>query len=114
LPPASNVLGTSSPVAEIVERAQAAGARVLLDGAQAAPHLPVDVAALGADFYAFSGHKLGAPTGIGVLYGRREVLEPLEPFFGGSEIIREVVGPPPARQRSDVRRRPRRACHPPR
>ena len=86
----SNVLGTINPVAEIIERAQAAGARVLLDGAQAAPHLPFDVAALGADFYAFSGHKLGAPTGIGVLYGRREVLEPLEPFFGGSEIIREV------------------------
>ena len=86
----SNVLGTINPVADIIERAQAAGARVLLDGAQAAPHLPVDVAALGPDFYAFSGHKLGAPTGIGVLYGRREVMEPLEPFFGGSEIIREV------------------------
>jgi cysteine desulfurase / selenocysteine lyase len=86
----SNVLGTINPVAEIIERAQAAGARVLLDGAQAAPHLPVDVAALGPDFYAFSGHKLGAPTGIGVLYGRREVMESLEPFFGGSEIIREV------------------------
>jgi cysteine desulfurase/selenocysteine lyase len=86
----SNVLGTINPVAEIVERAQAAGARVLLDGAQAAPHLPVDVAALGVDFYAFSGHKVGGPTGIGALYGRREVLEPLEPFLGGSEIIREV------------------------
>jgi cysteine desulfurase/selenocysteine lyase len=86
----SNVLGTVNPVAEIVERAQAAGARVLVDGAQAVPHLPVDVAALGVDFYAFSGHKVGGPTGIGVLYGRREVLEPLEPAFGGSEIIKEV------------------------
>jgi len=86
----SNVLGTVNPVADIVERAQAAGARVLVDGAQAAPHLPVDVASLGVDFYAFSGHKIGAPTGIGVLYGRREVLESLEPAIGGSEIIREV------------------------
>jgi cysteine desulfurase/selenocysteine lyase len=87
---ASNVLGTINPVAEIVERAQVAGARVLVDGAQAVPHLAVDVTALGVDFYAFSGHKMGAPTGIGVLYGRREVLEPLEPAFGGSEIIKEV------------------------
>ena len=86
----SNVLGTVNPVAAIVERAQAAGARVLVDGAQAVPHLPVDVAALGVDFYAFSGHKVGGPTGIGVLYGRREVLESLEPAFGGSEIIKEV------------------------
>ena len=86
----SNVLGTVNPVAQIVGRAQAAGARVLVDGAQAVPHIPVDVAELGVDFYAFSGHKLGAPTGIGVLYGRREILEALEPAIGGSEIIREV------------------------
>src|SRR6185503_20446572 len=70
----SNVLGTINPVREIADRAHAAGALVLLDGAQAAPHLPLDVAAPGADFYAFSGHKMLGPTGIGVLYGRREVL----------------------------------------
>jgi cysteine desulfurase/selenocysteine lyase len=86
----SNVLGTINPAAEIVRRAHAAGALVLLDGAQAAPHLPLDVAALGADFYVFSGHKMLGPTGIGVLYGRREVLEPLEPGVGGSEMIKEV------------------------
>ena len=86
----SNVLGTINPVVEIVQRAKAAGALALLDGAQAAPHLRLDLAALGCDFYVFSGHKMLGPTGIGVLYGRRETLETLEPGVGGSEMIKEV------------------------
>ncbi len=86
----SNVLGTINPVAQIARRAHEAGALVLTDGAQAAPHLSVDVARLGVDFYAFSGHKMLGPTGIGVLYGRREVLERLEPAWGGGEMIKEV------------------------
>jgi cysteine desulfurase / selenocysteine lyase len=86
----SNVLGTINPVAEVVARAHAAGALVVVDGAQAAPHLPLDVAALGADFYAFTGHKLYGPTGIGVLYGRRELLEAMPPFLGGGDMIRSV------------------------
>ncbi len=86
----SNVLGTINPVVEIVRRAREAGALVLLDGAQAAPHLRLDLAALGCDFYVFSGHKMLGPTGIGVLYGRRETLETLEPGVGGSEMIKEV------------------------
>ena len=86
----SNVLGTINPVARMVELAHRAGALVLLDGAQAVPHLPVDVTALGADFYAFSGHKMLGPTGIGILHGRREVLERLEPAWGGGEMIKEV------------------------
>jgi cysteine desulfurase/selenocysteine lyase len=86
----SNVLGTINPVAEIVRQAKAAGALVLLDGAQAAPHLRLDLAALGCDFYVFSGHKTLGPTGIGVLYGRRETLERIEPGLGGSEMIKEV------------------------
>jgi cysteine desulfurase/selenocysteine lyase len=86
----SNVLGTINPVARMAERAHAAGALVLVDGAQAVPHLPLDVAALGADFYVFSGHKMLGPTGIGVLYGRREALERLEPVWGGGEMIKEV------------------------
>jgi cysteine desulfurase/selenocysteine lyase len=86
----SNVLGTINPVTEIVERAHRVGALVLLDGAQAVPHLPLDLHALGADFYAFSGHKMLGPTGIGVLYGRREVLDKLEPAWGGGEMIKEV------------------------
>lgn len=86
----SNVLGTINPVREIAERAHAAGAFVLVDGAQAVPHLPVNVQSVGADFYAFSGHKMLGPTGVGVLYGRRAVLDSLEPAWGGGEMIKEV------------------------
>ena len=99
----SNALGTINPVAEIAAAAHAAGALVLVDGAQAAPHLPVDVRALGADFYCFSGHKVYGPMGIGCLYGRHELLEKMAPYQGGGEMIRRVTfdettfAPPPAR-----------------
>lgn len=87
----SNALGTINPVAELIRRAHAAGAVVLVDGAQSVPHLGVDVRALDADFLAFSGHKMLAPTGIGALYAKREHLEAMPPFFGGGEMIREVT-----------------------
>ena len=86
----SNTLGTINPVREMVEMAHAAGALVLVDGAQAVPHLPVDVAELGADFYVFSGHKVLAPNGSGALWARRELLESMPPFLAGGEMIREV------------------------
>ena len=86
----SNVLGTINPVAEMVEKAKNAGALTVVDGAQAVPHLPVDVQALGSDFYAFSGHKMCGPTGIGVLHSRRELLEKIPPFMGGGEMIKRV------------------------
>ena len=86
----SNVLGTLNPVADLVSEARAAGAMTLVDGAQAVPRVPVDVAAIGADFYAFTGHKLYGPTGIGVLHGRREMLERIEPFEGGGSMISRV------------------------
>jgi len=86
----SNVLGTITPARQIVEKAQAAGAVVLVDGAQGVPHLPVDVQELGCDFLAFSAHKMCGPTGIGVLYGRRELLEAMPPFLGGGDMIRRV------------------------
>ncbi len=86
----SNVLGTINPVAELVRAAHAVGALVVVDAAQSVPHLPVDVQALDVDFMAFSGHKMCGPTGIGVLYGRRELLEAMPPFMGGGEMIREV------------------------
>jgi len=86
----SNTLGTIAPLETIVPRAHAAGALVLVDGAQGAPHLPLDVKALDADFYAFSGHKMLGPTGIGALYGKRAILEAMPPFFSGGDMIRKV------------------------
>jgi cysteine desulfurase/selenocysteine lyase len=99
----SNVLGTENPVAEITRLAHDAGALVLVDGAQAAPKLPLDVNALGIDFYALTGHKLYGPTGIGALWGRLELLDAMPPFLGGGSMIRKVTregttfADPPAR-----------------
>ena len=86
----SNVLGTINPVAEIIRRAHAAGALVLVDAAQSVPHQVTDVQSLGADFLAFSGHKMLGPSGVGILYGRRELLEAMPPFLGGGSMIRRV------------------------
>jgi cysteine desulfurase/selenocysteine lyase len=86
----SNVLGTVNPLAEIARRAHAAGALVVVDGMQAVPHMPVDVAALDIDFYAWTGHKAYGPTGIGVLHGRRKLLEDMPPFLGGGHMIARV------------------------
>ena len=117
----SNTLGTINPVREMIEMAHAAGALVLIDGAQAVPHVPVDVQALGCDFYAFSGHKMLAPMGSGALWARRELLEAMPPFLAGGEMIREVHlrrsrvqrhpvevrgGDPGRRRRDRARRRP--------
>src|SRR3954452_492400 len=84
----SNVLSTVNPIEEIARRAHAGGAIVVVDGAQGVPHLPVDVGALGADFYAWTGHKAYGPTGIGVLHGRRELLEAMPPWLGGGHMIK--------------------------
>ena len=99
----SNVLGTVNPVAQIAAAAHAVGATVVVDASQAVPQLPVDVHALGADLVAFTGHKMVGPTGIGVLWGRYDLLASLPPFLGGGEMI-EVVkmtgstyAPPPHR-----------------
>ncbi len=86
----SNALGTVNPVREVIRAAHQVGARVLLDGAQAVPHMPVDVTELGCDFYAWSGRKLFGPTGVGVLWGRSELLEAMPPWQGGGDMIEEV------------------------
>ncbi len=88
---ASNVLGTINPVRELVDAAHAVGALTMVDAAQLIPHMPVDVEALGCDFLAFSSHKMCGPTGIGVLYGKRELLEAMPPFMGGGDMIRRVT-----------------------
>jgi cysteine desulfurase / selenocysteine lyase len=99
----SNALGTVNPVRELLAKARARGVVTLVDGAQSAPHLPVDVQAIGCDFYAFSGHKLFGPTGVGVLYGRAALLERMPPWQGGGDMIESVTleqttfAPPPAR-----------------
>jgi cysteine desulfurase/selenocysteine lyase len=99
----SNVLGTINPVAEVARRAHAAGAKFLIDGAQGVPQLPVDVGDTGADFYAFTGHKMLGPTGIGALWARHQLLEEMPPFMGGGSMIRAVEddhstwAPPPAK-----------------
>jgi cysteine desulfurase / selenocysteine lyase len=88
---ASNALGTINPVKRIIDAAHAVGAKVLLDGAQSTSHLEIDVQQLDCDFLAFSAHKLYGPTGLGVLYGKREILESMPPFLGGGEMIKEVT-----------------------
>jgi cysteine desulfurase/selenocysteine lyase len=87
----SNVLGTVTPIGEIAAKAHAAGALVLVDGAQAVPHMPTDVRAFDVDFLAFSGHKMLGPSGIGVLYGKREILQEMPPFLTGGDMIRQVT-----------------------
>jgi cysteine desulfurase/selenocysteine lyase len=86
----SNALGTVNPVKEIIQKAHEVGAKVVIDGAQACPHLEIDVQDLDVDFYAMSGHKVYAPTGIGLLYGKRELLEAMPPYMGGGEMIKDV------------------------
>jgi cysteine desulfurase/selenocysteine lyase len=87
---ASNSLGTINNIQEIITKAHSVGAKVLIDGAQASPHLPIDVQALDCDFYALSAHKMYGPTGTGILYGKREVLEAIPPYMGGGEMIKDV------------------------
>jgi len=86
----SNVLGTISPVKEIISKCKNAGVKILIDGAQAAPHMKVDLSTLDCDFYAFSGHKMLGPTGVGILWAKKEILQKMTPYQGGGDMIREV------------------------
>jgi len=99
---ASNVTGAINDIAEVAKLAHEHGALVMVDGAQSVPHMPVNVKALDSDFFAFSGHKMLAPMGVGVLHGKREILEEMEPFHGGGEMIREVSFSPKSRHCSIV------------
>lgn len=87
----SNVLGTINPIKKMIQMAHAVGAKCLVDGAQSAPHMPVDVQDLDADFFAFSGHKLYGPTGVGILYGKKALLEEMPPYQGGGDMIEKVT-----------------------
>ncbi|MFN3315826.1 MAG: cysteine desulfurase, partial [Raineya sp.] len=87
----SNALGTINPIKKMIEKAHQVGAKFLVDGAQGAVHLDIDVQDLDCDFYAFSGHKVYAPTGIGALYGKKEILEAIPPYHGGGEMIKDVT-----------------------
>ncbi len=87
----SNLMGTINPISEITKMAHAVGAIVLVDGAQSAPHLPIDVQEIDCDFFVFSGHKVYGPTGIGILYGKKELLEKMRPYHGGGDMIQEVT-----------------------
>lgn len=116
----SNLLGTINPVDVLVARARQVGALVLLDGSQSVPHIPVDVTALGADFVAFTGHKMLGPTGIGALWGRFELLDAMPPFLGGGSMIETVamtgstfMPPPPASRPARRRSRRRSVSAPP-
>ena len=87
----SNVFGTINPINKIIDEAKKVGAITVIDGAQAVPHMKVDIENLGCDFYAFSGHKMLGPTGVGVLIGRKTILEKMDPFMGGGEMINTVT-----------------------
>ena len=86
----SNVLGTVNPVEAIISRAHEVGAKVLVDGAQSTPHFPIDVQDMDCDFFTFSGHKMMGPTGVGVLYGKKDILKEMDPFLGGGEMIKDL------------------------